>query len=66
MKKITFEEREGKTPSGGSRSEIRYYDDNMQPVDKDSASKCIVKEFDDKGKLLNETMLKRKTEKTSN
>lgn len=66
MNKITFEEREGKTPSGGSRSEIRYYDDNMQPVDKSRASKCIVKEFDDQGQLLNETMMKRKIEKTSN
>lgn len=52
---ITKEEREGKTPNGGVRSEIYYQDEHGNPTDKHKAKRAWIRELDAKGNLVHET-----------
>jgi hypothetical protein len=51
---MTSERRDGPTPKGGDYSEVFYFDNNGNSVDKDVASKVIVKEYKSDGTVINE------------
>jgi|GEM_PF-898870 len=51
---ITSERRNHSTPNGGDYSEIFYYDDDGNSVDKKIATKAIVREYKKDGTLINE------------
>ena len=44
-----------KTPNGGAYSEIIYLDKDNNIVDEEEASRCVVREYSDKGDLITET-----------
>jgi hypothetical protein len=52
---ITSERRDHPTPSGGDYSEIFYFDDDGNSVDKTIATKAIIREYKKDGTLTNET-----------
>ncbi len=54
--KIYFESRNHKTPAGGVRSTIFYYDDHWNPVDKDEATMCDIHEYDENDTLIQSTI----------
>ena len=41
---MKYQKIEEKTPSGGDYSEIYYFDDDNNPIDKKQASKCVIRE----------------------
>ena len=43
-----------KTPSGGAYSEIFFFDDDGNPADEQEATRCVIRECDESGELLNE------------
>lgn len=45
----------GPTPVGGDYSEIYYFDNDNNIVDKDKATKCIIRECLVDGTLISET-----------
>jgi len=51
---MTSERRDGPTPRGGDYSEILYFDDDGNSVDKELASRAIVKEYEKNGTVINE------------
>jgi len=51
---ITSERRDGPTPNGGDYSEIFYFDDDGNSVDKTEATKAVVKEYKNDGTVINE------------
>jgi len=51
---ITSERRDKPTPNGGDYSEIFYFDDDGNSVDKTVATKAVVKEYKIDGTLINE------------
>ena len=51
---ITSERRDKPTPNGGDYSEIFYFDDDGNSVDKTVATKAVVKEYKNDGTLINE------------
>lgn len=53
---ITHERIDERTPNGGAYSEIYYFDDEGNLADREKATKCIIRECDQKGNLINETM----------
>ncbi len=44
-----------KTPCGGIYSEMYFFDDNGNSVDEVDAVRCVIRECDAEGNLLNET-----------
>jgi hypothetical protein len=52
---ITSERMDQKTPNGGDYSEIFYYDDDGNSVDKKVATKAIVREYKYDGTFICET-----------
>lgn len=44
-----------KTPNGGAYSEIYFFDLNGNPVDETKAVRCVIRECDESGNLINET-----------
>lgn len=50
-----FERINEPTPCGGDYSEIHYFNDAGESVDKTVATKCAICEYDKNGNLLNET-----------
>ena len=46
---------EKSTPAGGVVSEIYYFDDEMNPIDKSNATYAVIRELDDIGNLILET-----------
>lgn len=44
-----------KTPNGGVREEILFFNDKGEPVPKDEATIAIIREYDEKGNLIAET-----------
>jgi len=52
---ITSERREHQTPNGGDYSEIFYFNDEGNIVDKEAATKAIIKEYKKDGSLVYET-----------
>ncbi len=44
-----------KTPCGGAYSEIYFFDENGNQVDEAIAARCVIRECDNNGNLLNET-----------
>lgn len=54
--KIYSESRVHKTPAGGVRSEVFYYDDHWNPVDKDEATTVDIHEYDENGRLIQSTI----------
>jgi len=52
---ITSERRDGPTPNGGDYSEIFYFDDDGNSVDKTVATNVIVRECKNDGTLIKET-----------
>ena len=63
--KIFSESRVHKTPAGGVRSEVIYYDDYWNPVDKEEATTVDIHEYDENGRLIQSTIgrIERKKEK---
>lgn len=59
------ESRVHKTPAGGVRSEVFYYDDHWNPVDKEEATTVDIHEYDENGRLIQSTIgcIERKKEK---
>ncbi|MBA1336722.1 MAG: hypothetical protein HPY66_3157 [Firmicutes bacterium] len=53
---ITKEIHKGSTPNGGVRSEIYYLNKEHQPVAKEKAELAIVRELDEDGNLVFETI----------
>jgi hypothetical protein len=51
----TMERTEGPTPSGGAYSEAHFFDDDMNPVSKESATQIIIRECSKDGTLINTT-----------
>jgi len=51
---ITSERRDNPTPNGGDYSEIFYFDDDGNSVDKTVATKAIIKEYKKDGTVINE------------
>jgi len=51
---ITSEHKEHSTPRGGDYSEIFYFDDDGNSVDKEVATKAIIREYKKDGTLINE------------
>ena len=51
----SYERVNEKTPCGGAYSEIYYLDDNHNVVDETVATKCVIRECDENGNLLQET-----------
>ncbi len=45
-----------KTPAGGVKAEIYYFDENNRPVSKENATLAKIRELDKNGKLINETV----------
>lgn len=56
QEKVYSESRKHKTPAGGVRSTIFYYDDHWNPVDKSEATKCDIHEYDENGALIQSTI----------
>ncbi|MGM9568333.1 MAG: hypothetical protein ACI3W6_09160 [Clostridia bacterium] len=50
-----IEKAECKTPNGGARAEIHYFDDNGSYVDEKKASRCVIREFSENGEMVFET-----------
>jgi len=48
------ERRDRPTPSGGDYSEVFYFDDNGNNVDKTVATKAVIKECREDGTVINE------------
>ena len=56
-KKETFIHPDGqRTPSGGVKAEIYYFDENNRPVAKEKATWVKIRELDKDGNLINETV----------
>ncbi len=53
---ITKEIHEGSTPNGGVLSEIYYLNKERQPVAREEAELAIVRELDEDGNLVFETI----------
>jgi len=51
---MTSERRDGPTPKGGDYSEMFYFDDDGNSVDKTVATKVIVRECKNDGTLIKE------------
>ena len=51
----TSERIDGRTPSGGDYSVIIFLDDKMDVVDSSVATKCVICEYANDGKLVSET-----------
>ena len=51
---IAIDTLDGQTPSGGAYSEIYYFDDDGNPADEEEATRCVIRECDKNGNLLNE------------
>ena len=51
---IISERHEGPTPNGGDYSEIFYFDDDDNPVDKTQATRCVIRECLNDGTLVGE------------
>ena len=51
---ITSERKDGPTPNGGDYSEIFYFDDDGNSVDKSAATKVIIRECKNDGTLVKE------------
>lgn len=47
---------DGKTPSGGDYSEILYFNDAMEPVDGEVATRCVIRECRSDGTPIMETV----------
>ncbi len=45
-----------KTPAGGVKAEIYYFDENNCPVSKEKAKLAKIRELDKDGNLINETV----------
>lgn len=45
-----------KTPAGGVKAEIYYFDENNRPVSKEKAKLAKIRELDKDGNLINETV----------
>lgn len=41
-----------KTPNGGAYSKISYFDNQGHIVEKDKATKCIINEYSEDGKVI--------------
>ena len=54
---MVFEIVKGKTPLGGDYRELYYLTDQMIPCEKESATRCIVRECKEGGILINEEIL---------
>jgi len=54
--KVYSESRVHPTPSGGVRSEIFYFDDHRNPVDKEEATACEILEYDEAGRVICSTI----------
>ena len=52
---ITSERKDSVTPNGGDYSEIFYFDEDGNSVDKEKATKAIIKEYKKDGTLICET-----------
>lgn len=50
----TYRRDNEETPSGGAYSEIYYFDDDENPADEEEATRCVIRECDKDGNLLNE------------
>ena len=50
----TSERRDKPTPNGGDYSEIFYYDDDGNSVDKTVATKAVIREYKADGTVINE------------
>lgn len=50
----TYKRNDEETPSGGAYSEIYYFDDDGNPADEEEATRCVIRECDKNGNLLNE------------
>lgn len=50
----TYKRNDEETPSGGAYSEIYYFDDDGNPADEEEATRCLIRECDKNGNLLNE------------
>ena len=49
------ERKNGKTPNGGDYSEIYYLNDKGDPVERDKATRGIIRECKEDGTLVSET-----------
>lgn len=54
--KIYSESRVHRTLAGGVRSEIFYFDEHRNPVDKDEATCCEILEYDENGRVIQSTI----------
>lgn len=52
---IYQEKTEGPTPNGGSYSIAYYFNNKMQSIDKEAATRMIIVEYDEKGQRVAET-----------
>lgn len=52
---MKYQKVEEPTPNGGDYSEIYYFDDNNNIVDEEEATRCIIRECLNNGKLIQET-----------
>jgi hypothetical protein len=52
---ITKETKKHKTPNGGQYSEVYYFNNEMEPVDKSKATVIMVRELDKDKNLIFET-----------
>lgn len=50
----TYRRNNEKTPSGGTYSEIYFFDDDGNPADEKDATRCVIRECGKDGTLLNE------------
>lgn len=51
----SYQRIDGPTPGGGDYSEIYYFDNDNNIVDKDKATKCVIRECLVDGTLISET-----------
>lgn len=54
---MVFEVIRGTTPLGGAYREIYYFTDEMMPIEKEKATRAIVRECKEDGTLINEEIL---------
>lgn len=54
--KIYSESKVHRTPAGGVRSEIFYFDEHRNPVDKEEATCCEILEYDENGRVIQSTI----------
>ena len=54
--KIYTETRVHKTPAGGVKSVLFYFDDHWNPVDRDKATVVDIHEYDEDGRLIKTTI----------